>query len=71
MLQVKSSKFVSYQEIKLQEPSDQVPIGHVPRTIKIQAKGEITRKCSPGDMVTVTGIFMPAPFYGFRRPGLY
>lgn len=22
-------------------------------------------------MVTVTGIFMPQPYYGFRRPGLY
>lgn len=31
VLQVKSSKFVSYQDIKIQEPSDQVPIGHVPR----------------------------------------
>lgn len=43
VLQVKSSRFVSHQEVKLQEPSDQVPIGHVPRTIKILAKGEITR----------------------------
>ena len=71
VLQVKSSKFIAYQEVKLQEPSDQVPIGHVPRTLKIIAKGEITRKCSPGDMVTVTGVFMPQQFYGFRRAGLY
>ena len=48
-----------------------MPIGHVPRTLKIIAKGEITRKCSPGDMVTVTGVFMPQQFYGFRRAGLY
>ena len=59
LFQVKSSRFVSYQDIKIQEPSDQVPIGHVPRMIKIVAKGEITRRCSPGDMVSVTGIFMP------------
>lgn len=31
VLQVKASKFISYQDIKIQEPSDQVPIGHVPR----------------------------------------
>jgi DNA replication licensing factor MCM7 len=31
IMQIKSSKFVSFQEIKLQEPSEQVPIGHVPR----------------------------------------
>lgn len=39
--------------------------------MKILAKGEITRQCSPGDMVTVTGVFMPSAFYGFRKPGLY
>lgn len=31
ILQVKQSKFISYQDIKIQEPSDQVPVGHVPR----------------------------------------
>ena len=38
ILQIKSSKFVPYQEIKIQEQSDQVPIGHVPRTMKVIAK---------------------------------
>jgi len=64
--QVRMSRFLSYQEIKMQEPSDQVPIGHVPRTIKIIAKGAVTRSCAPGDIVVVTGCFMPAPFYGFQ-----
>ena len=57
--QVRSSRFLSFQDIKIQEPSDQVPIGHVPRMIKIWAYGEISRQCTPGDMVSVTGIFMP------------
>ena len=43
ILQIKQSKFVSYQDIKIQEPSDQVPIGHVPRTIKVIARGPVTR----------------------------
>lgn len=55
----------------MQEPSDQVPIGHVPRTMKILAKGEMTRRASPGDMVSITGIFTPQPFYGFRSTGLF
>ena len=67
----KSSRFESHQEIKIQEPSDQVPIGHVPRMMKVIAKGEITRKCAPGDMVQITGTFMPAPSYGFKRAGLF
>ena len=65
-MQVKSSKFISYQEIKIQEPSDQVPIGHVPRTMHITAKGANTRKCAPGDIITVTGVYMPQPFMGFQ-----
>ena len=68
-MQVKSSKFMSYQEIKIQEPSDQVPIGHVPRTLKVIARGAITRLCTPGDIVSVTGVYMPAPFTGFRPGG--
>jgi DNA replication licensing factor MCM7 len=71
-MQIKSSKFVSFQEIKIQEPSEQVPIGHVPRTMKILAKGVNTRRCSPGDIITITGVYMPSPFMGFQamRAGL-
>jgi DNA replication licensing factor MCM7 len=65
ILQVKSSKFVSYQHIKLQEPSDQVPIGHVPRQMQIIARGPVTRQCSPGDIVQVTGIYLPTPSQGY------
>jgi len=43
ILQIKHSKFVSYQDIKVQEPSDQVPIGHVPRQIRVVARGSVTR----------------------------
>jgi len=39
--------------------------------LKIVARGEITRGCTPGDMVTVTGIFMPQPTYGFKKSGLF
>lgn len=71
-LQVRGSKFVSYQDIKLQELSDQVPIGHVPRNTKLQAKGLMVGKCSPGDIIQVTGIHMPAQYTGFKgmRTGL-
>jgi DNA replication licensing factor MCM7 len=65
ILQIKQSKFVSYQDIKIQEPSDQVPIGHVPRTIKVIARGPVTRMCSPGDVVQITGVYMPSPYTGF------
>jgi len=40
--------------------------------MRIVARGPITRQCSPGDKVTITGIYMPAPSTGFRamRQGL-
>lgn len=71
-IQVRGSKFVTYQEIKIQEPSDQVPVGHVPRTISVTSKGTNTGLCTPGDNVQVIGVHMPTPYSGFQgiRAGL-
>ena len=71
ILQCKQSKFVSFQDIKIQEPSDQVPIGHVPRQIKVVARGPVTRQCSPGDIVTITGVYMPSQYSGMAGMGLF
>ncbi|KAI4484932.1 hypothetical protein M0802_012940 [Mischocyttarus mexicanus] len=68
-MQTKGSKFVKFQEIKLQEHSDQVPVGHIPRSITIFCRGETTRQCLPGDHVTVTGIFLPLMKSGFNLRG--
>lgn len=57
--QQRQSKFVSFQEIKVQEPSHHVPIGHVPRTLTILALGQAVKQCNPGDIVTIHGIFLP------------
>lgn len=59
-------KYVKYQEMKLQEPADQVPIGNIPRTLNVKLSGELTRKCTSGDVVKVSGIFLPVPFTGYR-----
>ncbi|XP_031567709.1 DNA replication licensing factor mcm7-like [Actinia tenebrosa] len=66
-LQSRGSKFVKFQELKVQEHSDQVPVGHIPRTMTIIAKGENTRLAVPGDHVCVTGIFLPMLMTGFRQ----
>ncbi|XP_066588557.1 DNA replication licensing factor Mcm7 [Prorops nasuta] len=58
-MQTKGSKFIKFQEIKVQEHSDQVPVGHIPRTLTIFSRGETTRHCLPGDHIIVTGIFLP------------
>jgi DNA replication licensing factor MCM7 len=59
-------KYVKYQELKLQEQSDQVPIGSIPRSISVKLNGEVTRTCTAGDNVTISGIFLPQPYTGFK-----
>merc|ERR1712179_774316 len=44
-LQSRGSKFTKFQEIKVQEHSDAVPVGHIPRSITVYARGDQTRPC--------------------------
>ena len=66
-LQTRGSKFVKFQEVKIQEHSDQVPVGNIPRSLTIYAKGENTRLCKPGDHIQVTGVFLPVLKTGFKQ----
>lgn len=58
--------WVKYQEVKLQEASDQVPVGSIPRTMSVKLNGEVTRSCNAGDSVTISGIFLPQAYSGFK-----
>ncbi|XP_038070926.1 DNA replication licensing factor mcm7-A-like isoform X2 [Patiria miniata] len=66
-LQTRGSKFVKFQEVKIQEHSDQVPVGHIPRSMTIYSRGETTRCCQPGDHIGVTGVYLPMLRVGFRQ----
>lgn len=44
----------------------QVPEGATPRTLSVHLMGEVTRSIKPGDDVTITGIFLPEQYTGFR-----
>ncbi|XP_030543309.1 DNA replication licensing factor MCM7 [Rhodamnia argentea] len=72
ILQLRASKFLKFQEAKIQELAEHVPKGHIPRTMTIHLRGELTRKVAPGDVVELSGIFLPIPYTGFRamRAGL-
>ncbi|KAJ9547596.1 hypothetical protein OSB04_020139 [Centaurea solstitialis] len=72
ILQLRASKFLKFQEAKLQELAEHVPKGHIPRSMTVHFRGELTRKVSPGDVVELSGIFLPIPYTGFRamRAGL-
>lgn len=96
-MQTRASKFLSFQEVKLQElvslemnceekqwkrshanvvtcapQTDQVPVGHIPRTMSVHLYGELCRSLNPGDVCNIAGIFLPLPYTGFRamRAGL-
>ena len=65
-MQIRGSKFVKYQEARVQENPDEVPHGSTPRTMTVQLRGSLARVIKAGDAVTVSGIFMPAPLTGKR-----
>ncbi|KAL5597003.1 hypothetical protein BROUX41_006326 [Berkeleyomyces rouxiae] len=69
---VRASKFMAFQEVKVQELSDQVPIGQIPRSLTVLCYGSLVRQVNPGDMVDLAGIFLPTPYTGFKamRAGL-
>ncbi|KAK1600744.1 DNA replication licensing factor MCM7 [Colletotrichum navitas] len=62
----RASKFLPFQEVKVQELAEQVPIGQIPRTLTILCYGTSVRKVNPGDVVDVSGIFLPTPYTGFK-----
>lgn len=65
-LETRESKFVKYQEIKVQELSEDVPVGRIPRTLQVQIKGALTRYVGPGNIIEISGIFLPKPFTGYK-----
>ena len=71
-MSTRASKFLPFQDIKIQEMADQVPVGHIPRTLTVQVHGSLTRQVNPGDVVDIAGIFLPTPYTGFKaiRAGL-
>ena len=71
-LSTRASKFLPFQEVKIQEMADQVPVGHIPRTLTVHCNGTLTRQINPGDVIDVAGIFLPTPYTGFKaiRAGL-
>ncbi|KZT55066.1 MCM-domain-containing protein [Calocera cornea HHB12733] len=71
-MQTRACRFSPFQEAKIQEMADQVPVGHIPRSMTIHFYGDQTRQVNPGDVVHIGGIFLPTPYTGFRaiRAGL-
>ncbi|KAK0239767.1 MCM2/3/5 family-domain-containing protein [Armillaria nabsnona] len=71
-MQTRACRFSPFQEVKIQEMADQVPVGHIPRSMTVHVHGNLTRMMNPGDVVHLGGIFLPIPYTGFQaiRAGL-
>ncbi|KAK7038025.1 DNA replication licensing factor MCM7 [Favolaschia claudopus] len=71
-MQTRACRFSPFQELKIQELADQVPVGHIPRSMTVHVNGNLTRLMNPGDEVHIGGIFLPVPYTGFQaiRAGL-
>ncbi|KAJ9052149.1 DNA replication licensing factor MCM7 [Entomophthora muscae] len=65
-MQTRASKFIRFQEVKVQEVTDQVPIGHTPRSTTVHLYEGLTRSVNPGDIVNISGIYLTTPFSGFK-----
>lgn len=50
------SKFINMQKIIIQEKPEDVPPGHMPRSIEVVLLEDLVDKARPGDRVTVVGI---------------
>merc|ERR1719183_1669061 len=68
---VRTCKFVKYQEMRLQEMSEHVPVGGVPRSVNVVCFGDLTRTVLPGDAISVTGVYTPyqLPWFEARKKG--
>lgn len=59
--------FVSFSHSIFFTQSDQVPVGNIPRSMSVFARGENTRLAQPGDHVAITGVFLPLLKAGFSQ----
>ncbi|GMM33876.1 mini-chromosome maintenance complex protein 7 [Saccharomycopsis crataegensis] len=71
-MSTRACKFSAFQDVRIQELANQVPVGHIPRSLDIHINGDLVRTVNPGDTVDITGIFLPSPYTGFQalRAGL-
>jgi len=56
---LRTCKFAKYQEMRVQEMSEHVPVGGVPRSLHVAITGDLTRSVLPGDAIQLTGVFVP------------
>lgn len=55
------SKFVDFQKVRIQESSDEIPSGSMPRSVDIILRHEVVEMAKAGDKCAFTGTLMVCP----------
>jgi len=65
--------FVDWQKLRVQEHSEDIPAGSMPRSIDIVLRNQLVEQAKPGDKCTFTGMLIVVPdvsnMYRKRDPG--
>lgn len=60
-LNVSKSQFIDWQRIRIQENSNEIPTGSMPRTLDVILRGETVERAKPGDKCKFTGCEIVIP----------
>ena len=60
-LDMEKSKFVDWQRIRVQENSDEIPPGSMPRSMDVIVRHEVVDRAKAGDKCTFTGTLIAIP----------
>ena len=60
-LEIRSSEFVDWQKLRVQENSDEIPPGSMPRSMDIIVRNEMVEKAKAGDKCVFTGSMVVIP----------
>lgn len=60
-LNVAKSQFIDWQRVRIQENSNEIPTGSMPRTLDVILRGETVERAKPGDKCKFTGIEIVIP----------
>lgn len=66
-------KFVDWQKLRVQEHSEDIPAGSMPRSIDVVLRNQLVEQAKPGDKCTFTGMLIVVPnvsnMYRSKDPG--
>ncbi|ABN65660.2 DNA replication licensing factor, MCM6 component [Scheffersomyces stipitis CBS 6054] len=60
-LNVSKSQFIDWQRVRIQENSNEIPTGSMPRTLDVILRGETVERAKPGDKCKFTGTEIVIP----------